>query len=185
MPGLQCQREHSACTLWFICWLAPSTLWGPAWTVQTPPSTPMLYGLDDLTFLLQGFIWNWRSLCSVCPYTFVVARFCAQHSVFAALNICIFLQRIISTRLHVVLRLFGTESLLIFIIDSNELRSLFMFLRNSVRLQCTTERYCCLVHYFMFRRLLLEIYVCRTSAGIASTAIDSPVIHIACVPLST
>jgi len=60
-----------------------------------------------------------------------------------------------------------------------------MFLRNSVRLQCSTERYCSLVNYFMFRRLLLEIYVCRTSAGIASTAIDSPMIHIACVPLST
>jgi hypothetical protein len=32
-----------------------------------------------------------------------------------------------------------------------------MFLRNSVRLQCSTERYCSLVHYFMFRRLLLEL----------------------------
>jgi len=60
-----------------------------------------------------------------------------------------------------------------------------MFLRNSVRLQCSTERYCSLVHYFIFRRLLLEIYVCRTSAGIASTAIDSPMIHTACDPLST
>jgi len=32
-----------------------------------------------------------------------------------------------------------------------------MFLRNSVRLQCSTERYCSLVHYFLFRRLLLEL----------------------------
>jgi len=96
---------------------------GPAWRALTPPSTPMLYGFVDFIFLWQCVIWNWRSLCSVRPYTFVVTRFCAQNF-FAALNICIFLLRIISSMLYVPRRIFSIESLLIFIMDSNALRSL-------------------------------------------------------------
>jgi len=85
IPGLQCQRQHLACTFWFICWLAPSTLWGPAWGAQAPPSTPMLYGfsvtLPSFDNALSGtgdlFVRCVRTLLSL--HVFAPNIWCSQH----------------------------------------------------------------------------------------------------------
>jgi hypothetical protein len=184
IPGLQCQRQHLACTFWFICWLAPSTLWGPpgeprllrAPTCFTVLMTffPMTMRYLELAISLFGASVHF-CLCSFLRPTFGVRSTKYMHCSVAdyikqVARCAAFIRYRKSSHIHHGLQRIALS---------------LMFLRKSVRLRCSTERYCSLVHYFMFRRLLLEIHVCRTSAGIASTAIDSPMIHIACVPLST
>jgi hypothetical protein len=128
---------------------------GPAWGAQAPPSTPMLYGLVtffpmtmrylELAISLFGASVHF-CLCSFLRPKFFCStkymHFSVADNIKYVVRSAAYIQYRTSSHIHHGLQRIALS---------------LMFLRNSVRLQCSAERYCTRVYYFVVHWLLLEL----------------------------
>ena len=155
IPGLQFQRQHLACTFWFICWLAPSTLWGPPGEprlLRAPPCFTVLMTFFPMTMrYLELAISLFGASVHFCLCSFLRPKFFCSTK-YMHFSVADHIKHVVRSAAYIQYR---TSSHIHHGLQRIALS--LMFLRNSVRLQCSAERYCTRVYYFVVHWLLLEL----------------------------